>query len=185
MGQPLAALSINQASPLAIASLISGTADPPPGVVNLDAVVGEHRVNLVRNGGDRAQQEVPGGRCRRRLMQFDKGELRHSINGDEHCRLQGIEAVIERQQGIAPEGDDDCPVFHRQHRRTRCLGTDLLVGYRGPRFPLGNRLRVDPVAFGQNPQALLTMLYRSTDRLCRRRAPMEYLAHSASIRSRK
>lgn len=34
MGQSLADLSIIQASPLAIASLISGTADPPPGVVN-------------------------------------------------------------------------------------------------------------------------------------------------------
>ncbi|WP_210164315.1 hypothetical protein, partial [Mesorhizobium sp. LNJC398B00] len=34
----------------------------------------------------------------------------------------------------------------------------------------------------QRPQALLTMLYRSTDRLCRRGAPMN-LAHSASFDS--
>ena len=32
-------------------------------------------------------------------------------------------------------------------------------------LPLGYRLLVNPVAPGQRPQALLTMLYRSTDRL--------------------
>ena len=42
---------------------------------------------------------------------------------------------------------------------------------------------IDPVAFGQRPQALLTMLYRSTDRLCRRGAAVKNLAHSASLHS--
>jgi hypothetical protein len=41
-------------------------------------------------------------------------------------------------------------------------------------------LCVDPVAPSQGPQALLTMLYRSTDRRCRRGAAMKNLAHSAS-----
>ena len=50
-------------------------------------------------------------------------------------------------------------------------------------LPLGDRLLVDPVALGERPQALLTMLYRSTDRLCRRGAPMKNLAHSASFDS--
>jgi hypothetical protein len=54
---------------------------------------------------------------------------------------------------------------------------------RGPLLPFGNGLLVDPVAFSQHPQALLTMLYRSTDRLCRRGAPMKNLAHSASFDS--
>lgn len=49
--------------------------------------------------------------------------------------------------------------------------------------PFGNSLLVDPVALRQRPQALLTMLYRSTDRLCRRGAPMKNLAHSASLDS--
>ena len=52
-----------------------------------------------------------------------------------------------------------------------------------PLLPLGDGLLVDPVALGQRPQALLTMLYRSTDRLCRRGAPVENLAHSASFHS--
>src|SRR4051794_38880350 len=48
---------------------------------------------------------------------------------------------------------------------------------------LGHRLRVDPVAPGQHPQALLTILYCSTDRRRRAGAPMENLAHSASFQS--
>ena len=34
---------------------------------------------------------------------------------------------------------------------------------------------------GKRPQALLTMLYRSTDCLCRRGAPMKNLAYGASL----
>src|SRR5580704_13284184 len=34
-----------------------------------------------------------------------------------------------------------------------------------PRLPLGDGLRVDAIALRKRPQALLTMLYRSTDRL--------------------
>src|ERR1700733_5887153 len=52
-----------------------------------------------------------------------------------------------------------------------------------PRLPFGDGLRVDAVAFRQRPQALLTMLYRSTDCLCRCGAPMKNLAHSASFES--
>jgi hypothetical protein len=37
--------------------------------------------------------------------------------------------------------------------------------------PFGDDLLVNPVAFGQNLQAVLPMLYRSTERLCRRGAP--------------
>ena len=39
----------------------------------------------------------------------------------------------------------------------------------------------DAVALGQRPPAFLTMLYRSTDGLCRGGAPMQNLAHSASF----
>jgi len=53
--------------------------------------------------------------------------------------------------------------------------------YEGPLLPFG--ALVDPVAACQRPQALLTMLYRSTDRLCCRGAPMKNLAHSASFDS--
>src|SRR5277367_6502377 len=49
--------------------------------------------------------------------------------------------------------------------------------------PLGDGLLSDSVALRQRPQALLTLLYRSTDRLCRRGAPVKNLAHSASFHS--
>ena len=38
-----------------------------------------------------------------------------------------------------------------------------------------------PLMLGQSPQALLTMLYRSTDRLSRRGPAVENLAHNASL----
>jgi len=41
----------------------------------------------------------------------------------------------------------------------------------------------DAVALREPSQALLTMLYRSTDRLCRCGAPVWNLSHSASFES--
>ena len=60
----------------------------------------------------------------------------------------------------------------RQNRGLRFFRTGRKISNRGPRLPLGDGLLVDAVALGKRPQALLTMLYRSTDRLCRRGAPM-------------
>ena len=57
------------------------------------------------------------------------------------------------------------------------------IGDRSPTLPLGGGLLIDPEALGQRPQALLTMLYRSTDRLSRRGAPVQNPAHSASFES--
>jgi hypothetical protein len=39
------------------------------------SVVSEDRVDLVRDGGDQAAQEVPRGAARHFLMQLDEGEL--------------------------------------------------------------------------------------------------------------
>src|SRR5918995_564708 len=98
-------------------------------------------------------------------------------------RLQGGEAVVEWQQPVPAEGDDDGLVLDRQNRRLRLARPCLAIGRRGPLLPLGDGLRVDAVALGELPQALLTMLYRSTDPRCRRGAPMVNLAHSASRHS--
>src|SRR4029077_9901524 len=97
--------------------------------------------------------------------------------------LQRIEAVVERQQRVAPESDDNRLFLHGQHCRSCLPGTGRKIDNRGPLLPFGDGLLVDPVAACQCPQALLTMLYRSTDRLCRRGAPMKNLAHSASFDS--
>lgn len=41
-----------------------------------------------------------------------------------------------------------------------------------PLLPFGDSLLVDPAVLGERPQARLTILYRSTDRLCRGGAPV-------------
>jgi len=66
----------------------------------------------------------------------------------------------------------------------RILGARPDIGNAASAPPLGDRLRVDPVPFGQRPQALLTILYCSTDCRCRAGAPVKNLAHSASFHSR-
>src|ERR1700727_3035783 len=63
------------------------------------------------------------------------------------------------------------------------LEADLIRNGRPSACQLCDGFRVDPVALRQRPQARLTMLYRSTDCLCRRGAPMKNLAHSASFES--
>ena len=83
-----------------------------------------------------------------------KGRTRQMRDG----WLQSVEAVVERQQGMPPESDDHSLLLDGQDRRPRLLRACRQVGDRGPRFPLGDGLRIDAVALGQRPQALLTML---------------------------
>ena len=50
-------------------------------------VVGEDRVDLVRDGDDQVAQEVSGSLARDLLMQFDEGELRRSVDGDDEIEF--------------------------------------------------------------------------------------------------
>lgn len=50
-------------------------------------------------------------------------------------------------------------------------------------FSIGDNLWINSVAAGKRSQALLTILYCSTDRLCRCGAIAKNLSHSASIHS--
>jgi len=68
-------------------------------------------------------------------------------------RLQRIEAVIQRQQRIAPESDDDGLLLDREDGRTRLPRAGRQIGHRGPLLPLRHGLLVDPVALRQSPQA--------------------------------
>lgn len=83
------------------------------------------------------------------------------------CRLQGKEAVIQRQQRMLAEGDYDRLLFYAQYRRMGILRPRRQILDCRALLPLNDGLLVDPVTLGQNPQALLTMLHRSTDCLCR------------------
>ena len=51
------------------------------------SVVGEDGVDLVRDGGDQAAQEVPRGAARHLLVHLDEGELRRPIDGDEQVEF--------------------------------------------------------------------------------------------------
>ena len=95
--------------------------------------------------------------------------------------LERIEAVVERQQRVLAESDDDGFFLDRQHRGLRVLRAGRQISGGGSPLPFGDRLLVDPVARSQRPQALLTMLYRSTDRRCRCEAAVKNLSHSASF----
>src|SRR3954468_15403061 len=85
--------------------------------------------------------------------------------------LQGIETVIQRQQGVPPESDDHGLLLDRQDRRSRLLRSGPEVRDGAARLPLADGLLVYAVTLGEGSQALLTMLYRSTDRLVSPGAP--------------
>jgi hypothetical protein len=53
----------------------------------MGSVVGEDSMDLVRDGGDQAAQEVPGGAAGHLLVHLDEGELRRSVDGDDEAEL--------------------------------------------------------------------------------------------------
>lgn len=94
--------------------------------------------------------------------------------------LKSVEAIVERQQRMPAKGNDNGFLLKGKNGGLR-RRPGLSVRNRGPLPPLGYGLRVDPMALGEGPQALLTMLYRSTDCLSRAGAPVKNLSHSASF----
>ena len=44
-------------------------------------------MDLIRDGGDQAAQEVPGGATRHLLVHLDEGEFRRSVDGDDEVEL--------------------------------------------------------------------------------------------------
>src|SRR5215210_7590131 len=97
--------------------------------------------------------------------------------------LERIEAVIQRQKRVPPKGDNHGFLRQGQHGRSRRFQPGRQIGCRRALLPLGDGFRVNPVASGEDSQALLTMLDRATHRRCRAGAPMKNLAHSASLHS--
>jgi hypothetical protein len=98
-------------------------------------------------------------------MQRGAGQMR------DRC-LQSVEAIIEGQQSMPAEGNNDRLLFHRQDCGAAMRRPGTQISHRAALPPLRHGLRVDSMPPSQSPQALLTMLYRSTDRLCRRGAPV-------------
>jgi AraC-like DNA-binding protein len=53
----------------------------------VDTVIGEHGVDLIRHGGDQGAQEVSGGACGGLLMQLDEGKLAGPVYGHEEVEF--------------------------------------------------------------------------------------------------
>src|SRR6476620_11716492 len=98
-------------------------------------------------------------------------------------RLERIEAIVERQQRMPPESDDDRLLLDGKDGRLGFPGTCREIGDSLALLPLRDSLLVDPMALGERSQALLTILYCSTDRLRRGGAAVQNLSHSASFES--
>jgi len=79
--------------------------------------------------------------------------------------LQGIEAIIEWQQRMLAQSNNECLLLLAENRRVRRLGPHGGIAGGGAPAPYGDRLLIDAVSAGQLPQARLTILYCSTDRL--------------------
>ena len=81
------------------------------------------------------------------------------------ARLKRVEAVIERQQGVPPEGDDHRLLFWAQDGRAPLLRSHRRVRNEVALAPLGHRLRTDAVAGAQLRDRSRRSLYRTSDRM--------------------
>jgi hypothetical protein len=98
----------------------------------------------------------------------------------EDAVLQGIEAVIQRQQRMPAKRNAHRFLFLRQHCGTQLLRPHRRIMHVLAPLPLRHRLWIDVVALSEHFQALLTMLYRSTHCCGRAGAAVEYLSHRSS-----
>jgi hypothetical protein len=96
--------------------------------------------------------------------------------------LQGIKAIVEWQQCVFTEGDDQRFFLLAKNRRARLPRPHVGIADRTASAPFGHGLWIDAVAGGELPQARLTILYCSTDRLSRCGAAVKNLPHSSSLR---
>jgi hypothetical protein len=87
--------------------------------------------------------------------------------------LQCVEAVVQRQQRVASEGDTGRLIFDTQRGGAGILGSHRSVGDGQAFTPFGDGLHVDAVPGGEGTQALLTALNCATSRLCRAGAAVE------------
>ena len=105
-----------------------------------------------------------------------------ALQTPRHC---GTAEMLARRKGNHPAATADADGKQRRSLRPQWRAPLIwdLPGQSARRtmLPLGHGFPVDPVALRQNPQALLTSLYRSTDRRCRRGTAMKNLAHRASL----
>src|SRR3982751_214097 len=87
--------------------------------------------------------------------------------------LKSIKTIVQRQQRVSAKSHDDRFFLYRKNRGFWRPGSGWKVDDRRTLLPLQNGLGVDVIACSKRSQALLTILYCSTDSLCRRGAPVK------------
>jgi hypothetical protein len=97
--------------------------------------------------------------------------------------LQGIEAVVQRQERVPSKGDDCRLLFLGQDRRARFLRPGLHVFDRRALSPPRYGLGIDAEFPAQLRERSLRSLYRCSDGVRGRGAPVTNLSHSASFHS--
>ena len=98
-----------------------------------------------------------------------------------NASLQGIKAIIQRQQRVLAKGNARRFLLGRQNRRPWRLRTHRLVFDRCPMTPFADSLRIQPIPLGELRDRSLRSLYCRSHRVRRRGASVPYLAHSPSL----
>jgi len=96
-------------------------------------------------------------------------------------RLQRVEAVVERQQRVAPEGDCQRLLFFAENGRTGLLRPHRRIADAIAILPFRDGLGVHAVLPAQRRDRSRRSLHRSSGGVRRRGASVEYLAHRASF----
>ena len=99
------------------------------------------------------------------------------------CRLNGVEAVIQRQERVPSESNDNRLFLLAENGRAGLLWAGLPVLNRLPLAPLRHRPRIDPKLPAQLRGRSLRSLYCCSDGVRSRSAAVANLSHSASFQS--
>src|SRR4051794_17119356 len=99
------------------------------------------------------------------------------VGGSAYKQSSSGRSVCRRKPTMTASSSIDSTVDRGSFGPVRRSTTELRA------FHLRTVFWIDAVTSGERSQALFTMLYRSTDRLSRRGAPVKNLAHSASFDS--
>ena len=95
--------------------------------------------------------------------------------------LQCIEAIIQGQQSVPPEGNDDDLLFDAENCRMWFFRSHRRVLHTVALAPLGDRLDVDAQFPAQRRVRSFRSLYESSDCVRGLGAPVKNLPHSASF----
>ncbi len=98
-------------------------------------------------------------------------------------RLQAVEAIVQRQQGVPPERDHHRLLHLAQNGRAGLLRSGLQILDCRPLAPLGHCLRIDAKLAAQHRERSLRSLYCCSDGVRGRGAPVTNLSHRASFHS--